>query len=114
MSNQEEFNAASSTLSSSRNAGSSAPSSKRKSKKYPVAKKLKVVGSEDDLIHCFKPEGSIPSGRDFLRNARVDAEAQAWPRFLMKLIWKRTRTMTTLMMILLNLLNNSLFSRLIA
>jgi hypothetical protein len=77
MSNQEEFNAASSTLSSSRNAGSSAPSSKRKSKKYPVAKKLKIVGSEDDLIHCFKPEGSIPSGRDFLRNARVDAEAQA-------------------------------------
>jgi hypothetical protein len=46
-------------------------------KKYTVEKKLEVVRIEDDLIHCFKPEGLIPSGRDFLRNARVDAEAQA-------------------------------------
>ena len=29
------------------------------------------------MIHCFKPEGPIPSGRDFLHNARTGAEAQA-------------------------------------
>ncbi|KAI1713784.1 pogo transposable element with KRAB domain [Ditylenchus destructor] len=27
-------------------------------------------GSEDDLIHCMKPEGSVPSARDLLRKAR--------------------------------------------
>ncbi|KAI1693442.1 hypothetical protein DdX_20657 [Ditylenchus destructor] len=25
---------------------------------------------EDDLIHCMKPEGSVPSARDLLRKAR--------------------------------------------
>jgi hypothetical protein len=29
------------------------------------------------LIHCFKPNGPIPTGRDLLRNACTDAEAQA-------------------------------------
>ncbi|KAI1691904.1 putative neuronal acetylcholine receptor subunit alpha-7-like [Ditylenchus destructor] len=27
-------------------------------------------GSEDDLIHSMKPEGSVPSARDLLRKAR--------------------------------------------
>ena len=76
MSDQEELNAGSSTSSSSRNAESSTPSSKKKLKKYTVEKKLEVVESEDDLIHCFKSDGPIPTGRDLPRNARLNMEAQ--------------------------------------
>jgi hypothetical protein len=28
-------------------------------------------GSEDDLIHCFNPEGPVPTGRELLRKARI-------------------------------------------
>ncbi|KAL7079851.1 hypothetical protein ACQ4LE_000714 [Meloidogyne hapla] len=31
-------------------------------------------GSEDEEIHCFKPEGQVPSGRALLRQAREDKE----------------------------------------
>ena len=31
-------------------------------------------GSEDDQIHCFKPDGSIPIGAELLRKAREDNE----------------------------------------
>uniref|UniRef100_A0A1I8BJ69 AA_permease domain-containing protein n=1 Tax=Meloidogyne hapla TaxID=6305 RepID=A0A1I8BJ69_MELHA len=31
-------------------------------------------GSEDEDIHCFKPEGQVPSGRALLRQAREDKE----------------------------------------
>uniref|UniRef100_A0A914UPP5 Uncharacterized protein n=1 Tax=Plectus sambesii TaxID=2011161 RepID=A0A914UPP5_9BILA len=30
-----------------------------------------VDGSEDDLIHCFKPEGSCPEGRRLLANEHL-------------------------------------------
>jgi hypothetical protein len=78
MGDQEgEFSAGSSTSGPSCNAENSAPSSKKKLKKYTVEKKLEVVGSGDDLIHCFESDGPIPAGCDFLRNARIDAEAQS-------------------------------------
>jgi hypothetical protein len=51
-------------------------------KKYTGEKKLGVAGSEDDLIHCFKSDGPIPSGRGLLRNALVHAEAQALSEIL--------------------------------
>uniref|UniRef100_A0A915DPZ3 Uncharacterized protein n=1 Tax=Ditylenchus dipsaci TaxID=166011 RepID=A0A915DPZ3_9BILA len=31
-------------------------------------------GSEDDQIHCFKPNGPVPGGRSKLKQAREDKE----------------------------------------
>ena len=31
-----------------------------------------VDGSEDNEIHCFKPDGSVPTGRDLLKQARTE------------------------------------------
>jgi hypothetical protein len=31
---------------------------------------IALDGSEDDLIHCFKPNGSIPNGLQLLQQAR--------------------------------------------
>jgi hypothetical protein len=31
-------------------------------------------GSEDNEIHCFKSNGPIPTGREFLQQARTEAE----------------------------------------
>ena len=33
-------------------------------------------GEEDHLIHCFQPDGSIPSGLQALRNARVEKDIE--------------------------------------
>ena len=29
-------------------------------------------GSEDNEIHCFKPDGPVPTGRDLLKQARTE------------------------------------------
>ena len=31
-----------------------------------------VDGSEDNEIHCFKPDGPVPTGRDLLKQARAE------------------------------------------
>ena len=33
-----------------------------------------IDGSEDDQIHCFKPEGQCPNGRTLLLDAMVDED----------------------------------------
>lgn len=37
---------------------------------------IALDGSEDDLIHCFKPNGPIPGGRTLLEQARIDENAE--------------------------------------
>lgn len=39
-------------------------------------------GSEDVRIHCFKPDGPIPSGRDLLQQAREDEQFKAMAQYL--------------------------------
>ncbi|KAI1695441.1 putative neuronal acetylcholine receptor subunit alpha-7-like [Ditylenchus destructor] len=34
---------------------------------------INLDGSEDDMIHCFKPHGPVPGGRELLRKAREDS-----------------------------------------
>ena len=41
-------------------------------------------GSEDDLIHCFKPDGPIPSGRALLKQTRQDKMFEAITQSLEK------------------------------
>ena len=31
-------------------------------------------GSEDNEIHCFKPDGPVPTGRDFLKQVWAEKE----------------------------------------
>jgi hypothetical protein len=37
---------------------------------------IALDGSEDDLIHCFKLNGPIPSGRTLLEQARADEQSE--------------------------------------
>jgi hypothetical protein len=74
---------------------------------------LKVVGSEDELTHCFKPEGPIPSERDFLHNARIGAEAQALSEIPDEIDFEENLNNDYIDDEPLEFLNSSLFSHLI-
>lgn len=43
---------------------------------------LALDGSEDSMIHCFKPDAAIPNGLELLQQKREDLQADEMARWL--------------------------------
>jgi hypothetical protein len=61
-----------------------------------------IDGSEDDSIHCFKPNGPVPSGRLLLQRAREDIENEELAQLFEDMILSKMKKMVLSVMLLWN------------